>query len=181
MARRRTGKMTVEEYLAIPEEAPYLEYIDGEAIEKSMGDSWHVLVGGATGFAISMYGRTHGGRSGPSGRVEFGPEGATQFRLPDQAYWAPSKPFKGGRAMQPPTLAIEIRSPDDSMASQRAKCRYYRNHGVDVCWLVDPESRTIEVFEDGRDGDVLGDGAVLTSRHLPGFELSLRQLFAVLD
>lgn len=83
--------------------------------------------------------------------------------------------------MMPPTLAVEVRSPDDTMAEQRAKCRFYRNHGVDVCWLVDPASRTVEVFEAGREGAVLGANDTLTTPHLPGFALELSALFAVLD
>lgn len=80
-----------------------------------------------------------------------------------------------------PTVAVEVRSPDESMASQRAKCRLYRQSGVPVVWLVDPRTRTVEIFEDDRDGTVLRIGDTLTTPHLPGFSLPLAELFAVLD
>jgi Uma2 family endonuclease len=65
---------------------------------------------------------------------------------------------------------------DETMASQRAKCRWFRAHGVDVCWLIDPASRTVEVFEGNRDG-VRADG-VLESAFLPGLRIPLDELFS---
>ena len=80
-----------------------------------------------------------------------------------------------------PTLAVEVRSPGESLNAQRAKCRQFRENGVAVCWLVDPASRTVEVFEDGRDGERLQGAVSLASSHLPGFSLAIEALFAVLD
>jgi Uma2 family endonuclease len=173
-------RISVEEYLALPEEKPYLEYIDGEAVPKSMPDKPHVLLTSEFDYALVAYRRVFGGLSGPEGRVEFEGDVEWVFRLPDLGYWAPGREVDGHLALLPPTLAIEIRSPDDTMASQRRKCRYYRDHGVDVCWLADPVSRTVEVFEDDRDADVLRAGDVLRSKYLPGFELAVSELFAIL-
>ena len=97
------------------------------------------------------------------------------------AYWAPGKPQGDGYRMLPPTLAVEVRSPDETMAEQRAKCRFYRHHGVEVAWLIDPEARTVEVFDADRDGETLSADAALESSYLPGFSLPLEKLFAVLD
>jgi Uma2 family endonuclease len=47
--------------------------------------------------------------------------------------------------------------------------------------LVDPEERTVEVFESLDDGSPVGLGQTLRSPHLPGFELSLAALFAAMD
>ena len=67
------------------------------------------------------------------------------------------------------------------MRELREKSRYYRSHGVDAVWLIDPEGRTAEVFEAGCEGVLLpGDGA-LEAAALPGFSLPLSELFAVLD
>ena len=67
------------------------------------------------------------------------------------------------------------------MAELRRKCRSFRANGVEVCWLLDPQSRSVEVFEGERDGDRLVADAVLESPAMPGFTLTLSELFAVLD
>jgi hypothetical protein len=46
--------------------------------------------------------------------------------------------------------------------------------------VADPATRTVEVFEDGRDGDVLSGGDVLTSQELPGLTIALNDLFETL-
>jgi Uma2 family endonuclease len=173
-------RMTVEEYLALPEEPPYLEYVDGEAVQKAMPDRDHMLLVNELGFHLTLYSRQSGGISGPEGRVRFETPAGPEYRLPDYAYWAPGRPQGEGPALLPPTLAIEVRSPDETMAEQREKCRYLRDHGVEVCWLVNPASRGIEVFEGDRDAEPLAYGALLTSGHLPGFSLDPAVLWAVL-
>jgi len=43
--------------------------------------------------------------------------------------------------------------------------------------VADPATRTVEVFEDGRDGDVFAADDLLTSLQLPGLSLALNDLF----
>ncbi len=67
------------------------------------------------------------------------------------------------------------------MAALRRKCRAFRANGVDVCWLIDPYARIVEIFEGDRDGEALApDGALVTSV-MPGFSVSLSELFTVID
>jgi Uma2 family endonuclease len=174
-------KMSVAEYLAIPEdEAPYFEYLDGEVVQKMAPDFRHMVVTKHIIVALDRYEAIHGGVSGPEGRVEFTLRGATYFRLPDVAYWAPDRQVKGERAMVPPTLAIEISSPGQSIPSLRDKCRQFREAGVEVCWLFDLEHRVVEVFDASLDGEVRTSGH-LESPALPGFALTLEMAFALLD
>ncbi len=165
----------------MPEEAPYLEYVDGEVIEKAMPNRDHMLIVEELALRVGAYRRQRGGLSGPEGRVQFDLARRPAFRLPDYAYWSADKPQGGPRVMLPPTLAIEVRSPEESPAAQREKCRFYRAHGVEASWLVDPQARTVEVFEGADDGRLLADAEILRSEHLPGFELPLNELFGVLD
>jgi len=169
-------RMTPEQYLALPEEKPYLEYVDGMVVQKPMPNAEH---GGLVAFLAIELG-LHARRVGAKLRVETRARfGALQsFRVPDLSYWAPGRP-SGDDSL--PTLAVEVRSPGQTAAELRAKCRFFRRNGVEACWLVDPEARTVEVFEGGQDGAVLAEPATLTSAHLPGFALPLRELFAVLE
>jgi Uma2 family endonuclease len=172
--------MTVEEYLALPEEKPYLEYVDGEVVEKPVAGVKHGVVTDEVIGALRAYRSTRGGFSGPEIRVRFSTQRGAQFRVPDSSYWAPGRPMRDGNIGLPPTLAVEVRSPDQTAASQRRKCRSMHEDGTDVCWLFDPDHRTVEVFEGGT-VRVLRGAAELTSAHLPGFALRLADIFAVLD
>ena len=167
-------RMTEEEYLALPEDKPYLEYIDGVVVQKLMGDERHGVLAGEFIYQLATYRRRFGGRVGPEIRARF--TGAN-YRLPDVSYYAKGKPF-GDRL--PPTLAIEIRSPGQTRNELRTKCRFFRANGVDECWLVDPRLRTLELFS--AEGEfILGADQALVSLALPGFELALSELFAVLE
>lgn len=164
--------MTEAEYLALPEEKPYLEYVDGVVLQKPMPNKDHVLLAEELIIAIGLYRRRYGGSSGPEGRVRL-PDGSG-YRLPDTAYWAPSRPHETDGV---PSVAVEIRSPDQTMESLRQKCRAFRRNGVDVCWLIDPVSRSVEVFEGELDGVRLAPGASLETPVMPGFQLALSDLW----
>jgi len=168
--------MTEEEYLSLPEEKPYLEYVYGVVLQKPMGSADHRNLTGEITTELGLYRRQHGGSSGPEGRVRLAAD--VGYFLPDTAYWAPGRP-SGDDAVS--TLAVEVRSPDQTMAAQRRKCRDFRASGVGLCWLVDPISRSVEVFEGDVDAVRLAPDAALESPLLPGFLLPLAALFAVLD
>ena len=175
-----TTKLTLEQFLALPETKPYCEYIDGEAVPKPMANKPHGNLVTRLAARFDTYMDRSGGSGGPELSVLLRDAVRDRVLLPDMAYWAPGRPT-GDYPLAPPTLAVEVRSPSQTLEDQRAKCRFYRSHDVDVAWLVDPDSRTVEVFEAGRDGIALSVGAALESPHLPGFALLLDDLFAVLD
>jgi len=81
-----------------------------------------------------------------------------------------------------PDLVVEILSPGTARWDQGVKRQLYAHFGVRELWLVDPETRNIEVA-------TLKDGALLTlqlycvgttlaSPLLPGFALDVEGLFA---
>jgi Uma2 family endonuclease len=174
--------VTIEEYLALPERKPYLEYDDGEVVQKMAADFFHSAVAERLLDALKAYRRYAGGWSGPETRVELRRDGhPVRYYVPDVAYWAQGRPIRGPRAMHRPTLAVEILSPDESRIQQRRKCRIYRAHGVDVAWFVDPWHQVVEVFEGERDGDTLNDNESLTSPALSGFSMRVEELFEGLN
>jgi len=81
-----------------------------------------------------------------------------------------------------PDLAVEIWSPDNSMPSLRSKAREYLAAGTRCVWLIDPRRRAVELHAPGRPITTLTGGDTLDGAGiLPGFELPLARLFAVLD
>ncbi len=171
-------RVSAEEYLAIPDwRKPYLEYMDGEVREKVMGDLTHGGIVSNVTTAFELVRRRVGGACGPEIRCEFRWDGREAYLLPDCAYWTKGRPLHGLKAALPPLVAVEVRSPDETMAAQREKCRFYRDHGVDIAWLIDPRSETVEVYEGDLNGAILRAGDVLRSPLLPGFELPVADLF----
>lgn len=168
--------MSEAEFRALPEEEPYLEYVDGVVIQKPIPNRDHRRIVEELVYQIGLYRRRTGGSSGPVGRVRL-PDGSG-YRVPDTAYWAPQRP-DGDDSV--PSLVVEVRSPGQTVAELRRKCRTFRQNGVRACWLVDPVARTVEVFEGDRDGVSWPMGSPLETPVMPGFSLMLEELFAVLD
>lgn len=172
VSRFHGRRMSEAEYLALPEEKPYLEYVDGVVLQKAMPNADHRQLINELIIELGLYQRRVGGDGGPEGRVRL-PDGSG-YRLPDTAYWAPGV-YSGDDSV--PTLVIEVRSPGQTLKGLRDKCRAFRRNGVAVCWLFHPESRTVEVFEGELDG-VRYQSAELVSSSLPGFSLDLGGLFS---
>ncbi len=169
-------RMSEAEYLALPEVKPYLEYVDGVVVQKAMGDWNHSRLAAHAAFALQRFAETAGGdvvielRSLQPGR--------RNYRLADVAYFAPGTPT-GDLAL--PTLAVEVRSPDETVASQRRKCEGWIEAGAREAWLIEPRTRTVEVFGPGGERRTLGEHESLVSAAVPGLQVDLAALFKVLD
>jgi len=66
-------------------------------------------------------------------------ERLAELRTPDGHEWI-------RHPRTPPDLAIEIRSPDEPVGDQLARCSWYVQHGVRLAWLVDFEQRVVYVL-----------------------------------
>jgi len=104
--------MSVEEYLAHPEEKPYLEYVNGEALAKPVPGFDHSDIVAPLMVALAEHRTYHGGHPATEARTRFeGPEGMS-ILLPDVAYYAAGRRRRGATLPQP-TLAVEARPPDE--------------------------------------------------------------------
>jgi Uma2 family endonuclease len=82
-----------------------------------------------------------------------------------------------------PAIVVEVVSKSTRRRDERIKRELFDRGGVREYWIVDPDRSRITVFR--RDGDRLGthsslsvaDRAVLTTPLIPGFSLSLSELF----
>ena len=81
-----------------------------------------------------------------------------------------------------PDLAVEVLSEGNTVPEMDRKRREYFRAGVRLVWLVDPEARTVAVFTGPDQHSTLGETDLLDGGAvLPGFTLSLAELFARLD
>ena len=105
--------------------------------------------------------------------------------LPDVAYvsharLAGSSPDSYVPAM--PEIAVEIKSPGNSMSQLRRKAGAYLRHGATIVWLVIPERQGVEQWQLDADGGMQHvfidrQGTLDGEPALPGFTLELSLLF----
>ena len=75
-------------------------------------------------------------------------------REPDIAYFSTARIPPGiritGYAEVPPDLVVEIVSPSDSRREVYDKARMWLSYGVRLVWVVQPDTRTVDVYQAGR-------------------------------
>ncbi len=177
-----TRLMTAEELERLPDDDNRYELIEGELVAMAPVKLRHFRVTG------NVYGPLHRHVTERNLGVVGGEGGFVLFRDPDTVF-APDIAFV--RADRWPTgdaedhfgelapdLAVEVRSPSESMRTLLAKARRYLAAGVLLVWLVDPETRTVIVLVPGMDPVTLTDGDVLDGGDVvPGFRLPVSDVF----
>ena len=109
------------------------------------------------------------------------PNPSKDVRAPDVAFVRADRLRQSptGYAELTPDLAVEVRSPSDSLTQLREKIQSFLAIGTQVGILVDPRSRTVEVYRPGQETpQVLQDGDVLTVPELlPGWSVAIADLW----
>jgi Uma2 family endonuclease len=169
-----------ERILALPENRDrLLELINGEIVEK-MPTGEHGLIAHNIDFELGSYNRRHKlGRVGVEVRQRL-PHDQLNSRMPDVSFTTARRPIvrKGG-VPEVPDLAVEIKSPSDSVRQMREKAAYYLANGARLVWLVYPAQRVIEVYTPDANVELLVVGDQLTGGDiLPGFTMSVVEVFA---
>src|SRR5712691_884174 len=161
------------------------ELIDGVLVEKAMGfrESYlaMALVQWLRDFVVA---RNLGIVTGPDGMMRLFPG---LVRIPDVAFVAWDRCPNRRVPQEPipdlaPNLAIEVLSESNTKGEMQVKCGEYFAAGAELVWLVDLKSRSVAVFTNPDTSVLREDDATLDGGHvLPGFQLSVRDLFAELD
>ncbi len=107
-------------------------------------------------------------------------------RAPDVSFVSRSAMPPGGLPEEgfvpyPPTLAVEVSSPNDLLADVTAKVDQYVAAGVERVWVVQPKNKTVTVYQ-GATARILRLGSSLTSDdagfEVEGFDLAVADIFA---
>ncbi|MCC3416029.1 MAG: Uma2 family endonuclease [Microcoleus sp. PH2017_29_MFU_D_A] len=76
-----------------------------------------------------------------------------------------------------PDFVVELRSPTDSIKETREKMQEYRENGACLGWLIDPQTRSVEIYRSDREIEILQSPVTLSGEDiLPGFVLELRSV-----
>jgi Uma2 family endonuclease len=177
-------RLTLEEFLSLPEEKPALEYLGGEVTRKVSPKFRHSRL--AYKFAELVNGYAEPlqlALAVPELRTTFG----GRSPVPDVAVlrWDRIPYDADGNLLddvfEPPATAVEIVSPGQSVAGLRRKCARYVANGVEIALLMDPSDKSIVDFRPGAAPRRLGlDERIDLDGVLPGFALTPRELFASL-
>jgi Uma2 family endonuclease len=143
-------KLTLDQFLALPETKPGSEYVDGEVVQKSMPTTDHAIIQRLLSLVFGLFLRAHPiAEGGPEWRCIFGPPGHERARLPDFSLVMRER-LRDTRGDEPffgaPDFAVEIMSPDDRMSNVLDRVRFYLENGVRLVWLIDPATRTVMVW-----------------------------------
>jgi Uma2 family endonuclease len=78
-----------------------------------------------------------------------------------------------------PDFVIELRSPTDSLKTLQKKMQEYRQLGVRLGLLINPQNKQVEIYQPGKDTEVLkSPTAIDCSEVMPGFALSMSRIWS---
>ncbi|ARV60981.1 hypothetical protein BZZ01_22265 [Nostocales cyanobacterium HT-58-2] len=181
MVKASTGnKLTLEEFLALPEGDVNYEFVDGYAVPKVSPKFFHSTLQLTLGFLLRTWCQGKG-RVGAEWAILLKRKGKDWAPVPDLTYISYErlpKSWKRNEACPiPPELVIEIISPDQTMKEFDDKAEDYFAAGVSRVWIVDPESVNIKVFFSVDSSKVYTDDMPIVDVLLPRLELTVRQIF----
>jgi Uma2 family endonuclease len=133
-------KLSLAEFHArYDDEKPYFEYWDGEAVQKSMPTKLHSVVQKILVRLLDDLGYDAGQEVTLKldAAYEPIPDVIAAERIGDPY---PTEPFE---------VVIEILSPDDPFSRVLRKCRVYAAWGIGQIVVVEPNERTVWLFESG--------------------------------
>ena len=133
------------------------------------------LLGNA--IADTRSGRIMGSDSGV--KIESDPD---TVREPDIAYFTrerlPLDQVVSGYAEVPPNLVVEVVSPNDTIREVAGKAILWISAGVQLVWVLWPETKMIEVHRPAQPVTTLRETDTLTAEEiLPQFKVPIKDIF----
>ena len=122
----------------------------------------------------------------------IGFDSSTGFTLPNSAVRSPDaswitnerwdslteKQKKSEFSPIAPDFVIELRSSSDSIKTLREKMQEYINNGVRLAWLIDPQSKQVEIYRQNQQIEILNSPDTVSGEDvLPGFVLNLNKIW----
>jgi len=178
-----TGKkLTLEEFLALPEGDVTCELVNGQAVPKVSPKFFHA---GCQKILLRLLDdwceRRRCGRVCPEWAIALKRNSEDWVPIPDLTFisysrlaanWAEDAPCP-----VPPELAVEVISPSQTFGEMTEKVTDYLTAGVLRVWVVDPRARSITVFYPDAPPKTYTGTTSLTDPLLEELELTPQQVF----
>ena len=157
----------VEEYLRTNYD-PDCEYVDGQIVERNLGEKPHSRMQGELIFHLTAIAEDLGMEVLLEQRMQVSP---TRYRIPDVTFLRISdEPI----VTSPPFICIEVLSKDDTMVYMQDKIDDYLRFGVPYIWIINPANKKAYVVTQA--GMVEATSGVLETKN-PAISLPLSVLF----
>jgi Uma2 family endonuclease len=145
--------LSLEEWFALPEDEPG-ELIDGRLVEEEVPSYVHeFVVALLSRLLVDWILPRRGLVAGSDAKFAVGPG---KGRKPDLTVYFPGSRFPAPRGVvsTPPDVAVEVvsGSPEDGRRDRVEKMGDYAAFGVRFYWILDPQLRSLEIFELGPSG-----------------------------
>ncbi len=173
------------EALLLPEYENF-ELVDGELVEKAMGTEADGI-GSKTLVNLEIWNqsRKFGRVLGPHASYQCFPSDGKRVRRPDVSVISFSRlpgRLPRGHTRVAPEVVVEVISPTDLAIDVRRKVAEYREAGVQLIWVIDPDTRTVEVCRADGSAHFLGASDELSGESvLPGYSCKVAELFTTVD
>jgi Uma2 family endonuclease len=167
-----TTLISLDEYLRSSWE-PDREYVNGEVLERHMGERDHGAWQGALVRLLSGWRRSASIQVIPELRMRTGPE---RYRIPDVTVLDRNAPDEQVLT-HPPLLCVEILSPEDRIVRIEDEIEEYFRMGVRAVWVIDPRRRIGYQCE----GASLRDWKAVDTLTIPGTAVALEMSAILAD
>jgi Uma2 family endonuclease len=163
-------QMSVEEYLRTSFD-PDCEYVDGEVLDRYLGEIDHGWVQRAVLLYLAAREKDLGIFIIQEQRLQIN---SRHYRVPDLLILEGRGKPKEQIITTPPLVCIEVLSPEDRMSRMLKKIADYLAFGVRYVWVLDPQTRQAFAYTDLENHEVT-DGVLRTEN--PAIEIPLAEIF----
>ncbi|KJH71874.1 Uma2 family endonuclease [Aliterella atlantica] len=173
-------KLTLQEFLALPAEDVYYEFVDGYAVPKEPPKFFHSTLQSALLLLLHTWCKGKG-RVVPEWAIIIKRQGEDWVPIPDLTYISYARLPANWKCNEAcpiaPELVVEIISPGQTERQFTDKAKDYFEAGVFRVWIVNPESTSIKVFFADGSSQLYTGELPITDALLPGLELTVQGFF----
>ncbi len=177
-------RLTPADLLALPNETDF-ELVDGQLLELSNMGYESNRVAAILLILLGMHCRQRklGDVLGSELGYQCFTDDPDRIRKPDVSFIRIERlrgaDMSGGYCRLAPDLAVEVISPNDLALELSKKVKEYLAAGVQLVWVLDPESQRVSVYRRSGGATILSQQEELTGEDVvPGFRCQVSELFA---
>lgn len=177
-------KLTLDEFLQLPETKPASEFLNGEIIQKPMPQGEHSLLQTTMSEVINKVAKSAKiAYAFPELRSTFGGSSI----VPDVSVfrWARIPLTSSGRIANrfylTPDWAIEILSPDQRQTKVLSNLLHCSRNGTELGWLIYPEDESVLAVFPGQQVEIYTGASGLPILNNIELELTVEEIFSWLN
>jgi Uma2 family endonuclease len=173
-------KLTIKQFLALPEGDITYELIEGKAIPKMSPKRFHSRLAISLCILLESWSKNKG-EVGLEWAITLKRNGIDWCPVPDLLYISynklPPERFENEACPFPPELAIEIISMGSCFGDLSEKATDYLKAGVNRVWIVDSQAKSITVFYPDAPPKTKRGHDSLSDEILPELAITVDQVF----